>query len=755
VLRIRIGEAWRSDPRLQAALRHAGPGRTAAVRDIVDVLAIEVDGVDIAAGRTEGPVVETAAALVAAVGQLAAGAPEASIPFQEGAVELLLRRRGGSALLSVVRLSRPARVLAHEVEVDLEALAAAAREAATEWCRHLEAIAPPAATLPEIRRLLRAAGRAARVRSEPAAGPSPAPRVLRTRRRAGQPACSFEVHDDDGRLLGWRGRGADLASLLVPGRVTLRRADGREILSLPGAPYLLLRDLAAAAHRLASTGNRGQVSFALAPTGRRAPVRVDVDVVSGELSVDGRRAGAVDPLALARAFLEAAVDFCAVVTARNPAQARNSRLSDLRDGAAEGLAHVRELADGDRTAARSRRLRTGRPRRPAGAPVGPGRLRRVSFRRMAIADVGLPSGAGLQHAGGAVVACGRAAVLALEAGSGQVRWRAPGAEVAAVAEDRLVTASAGVLSALDLATGAAVWARPSPLPTGAPRELLAVAGGRVAAVAGGSAWTFDASSGAPGWAFDSAGALRLDVGRFGPMLVAAADTGLVHGLDPEGRVAWRLRAPGPAAAAPVAGAGACLLLFRTPLGAALVAVDAATGRRRFEAPLDLSPTGPPVPFSGRIAIPGTVAGDPIVAVLESDGAPAWTGTLPLGTGPIALASAPGSLLAKTADGACALVGRDGAPLWVQGARGTPAVGNLPPVAWRGLVLVPGEDVVVLDLRRGRPVGQLPAAAPAWLLVAGEDAAWTLDGEGLVVGARLESHLAVVDGDRGSPPRRPG
>jgi hypothetical protein len=755
VLRIRIGEAWRSDPRLQAALRRDGPARAAAVRDIVDVLSIEVDGVDIAAGRTEGPVVETASALVAAVGRLAAGAPEASIPFQDGAIELVLRRRGGSALLSVVRLTRPARVVAHEVEVDLEALAAASREAAAEWCRHLAAVAPPAAALPEIRRLLRAAGRAARVRSEPPGPPSPSPRVLRTRRRRGLPACSFEIHDDDGRLLGWRGRGADLASLLVPGRVTLRGDDGREILSLPGAPYLLLRDLASAALRIAGSGDRGQLSFELAPAGRRAPVRVDVDVVGGRIAVDGRPGGAVHPLSLARALLEGAADFCAVVTARNPAQARNSRLSDLRDAAAEGLAHVRELADGERTATRSRRLRAARPRRPAGAPVGPGRLRRVSFRRMAMADVGAPSGPGLLHAGAQVVAFGQEATLAFDAAGGEVRWRAPGSLAWARAEDRLVTATVDGFSALDLATGRALWSRASPRPGSPPRELLAAAGGRVAAVAGGSVWTLDAASGTPGWAFDSPGALRLEVGRFGALLVAAADTGLVHGLDPEGGVAWRLRGPGPVAATPSAGAGACLLLFQAPLGATVVAVDAATGRRRFETPLDLTPTGPPIAFAGRIAVPGRVAGDPVVAVLESDGLPAWTGTVPLGAGAVALAPAPASLLAKTADGACALLDRDGAPLWVQGPGGTPTVGNLAPVAWRGLVLVPAEEVAVLDLRRGRPLGHLPAAAPARLLVAGEEAAWTLDGEGLVVGARLDRHLAVVDGARGSTPGRPG
>jgi len=750
VVHIRIGEAWRSDPRLQQALRRAGAARAraAAVQAIVDVVAIEVDGVDISAGRTEGPVLETARALVAAVARLAAGAAEASVPFEDGAVELLLRRRGGSALLSLVSLSRPARVIAHEVEVDLEALSQAARDAAGEWCRRVAELEPQTAALPAVRRLLRAATRASRIRSAPAPGPSPSPRLLRTRRRPGQPACSFEIHDDDGRLLGWRGQGADLASLLVPGRVTVRGADGLEVLSLAGAPFLLLRDLCAAAARVAGAGAHGRVAFQLARPGRSHPMEVEVDVTAGTLSVDGRLAAEVHPLALARAVLEATADFCAAVQTRNPAQARNARLADLRDAAAEGLAHVRELEAGERTSPRERRLRMGRPPRPPTGPLGPGWLRRVSFQRLAVADVGPPARNGLLHSSGTVLACGRDATLALDATTGRELWRASGSLLAALADDAVVTCSADALACRGVLSGDARWTRPLPAPSARSRHLLAATGGQVALLAGGSAWTVDAATGAPGWAFDSPGALRLEATRFGPILVAAADTGLVHGLDPQGQVAWRLRGPGPLAMPPVAGAGTCLLLFLAPLGAALVGVDAATGRRRFEAALDLTPTGAPVSFAGRIAVPGTVGGDPVVAVLEGDGSPAWTGTVPLGPGPAALAPAPAALLAKSADGSCALLARDGAPLWTRARGGVPAVGNLAPLVWRGLVLVPSEDVEVLDLRRGRLVGHLPAQAPARLLAPAGDAVWCLDGEGLLVGARLQSHLAVVEGEGG-------
>jgi len=747
MVEVRIGQGWSSDPAASRALRVARQARSqaAAVRDIVDVIAIEVDGVDIAAGRTEGPVLEAVTALLRAIDRLSAGSTHASVPFEEGAVELVLRRRGASALLSLVTLSRPARALAHDIEVDLEALSRTARQAALDWVHRVAALAPAALQVPGVRRLLRAASRASRL--SPAAPSRPAARARSARpRRLGHPACSFELNDEEGRLAAFRGPGADLASLLAPGRVTLRAADGREIFSAVGPPFLALRDLCAAAARLVGAAGQGSVVFQLGRPGRKRPATVEVEARTGEVTVDGRAAGQCEPLLLAQALLEGTADFCAIVEARNFAQSDNAHLSELRDSAASLLAQVRELLAGDRTADQVRRLRMARPRSRAREPISPGQLRQVSFRRVLSAEVGNPATPALFLLGPVLVACGARATLGCDSADGSLRWKASGAARAALADGALVLAEEGALRCLDAETGAQRWRESMPPGAAPPRALVPLAGGQVAVLEGGRLAAVALGSGRTSWSFESPGAVRLSAARFGPVLVLAADTGLVHGLDPEGRVLWRLRGPGPLAEGPALGASSCLLLFHAPLGAALSGVDAATGRRRLQASLDVTPTGPPVAFAGRLAVPGTVGGDFLVTALEADGSPAWTSSPSLGTGPFALTPARSSLLVKTADGSCASLARDGAARWARSREGAAAsVGNLAPVVARDLAFVASEEVEILDLERGERLGRLPATAPRSLLVTEDLFAWALDGEGLLTAARLRGHLSVVEG----------
>ena len=109
VIRIRPGASWKEDPEVRRALA-ATPSE--GVAHLVDAVAFEVDGIDLAAGRAEGELLPALEALLLAVARLVEGASSADVHFAEGGVEVLLRRRGASALITVVALERPSRVLA-------------------------------------------------------------------------------------------------------------------------------------------------------------------------------------------------------------------------------------------------------------------------------------------------------------------------------------------------------------------------------------------------------------------------------------------------------------------------------------------------------------------------------------------------------------------------------------------------------------------------------------------------------------------
>ena len=750
VVRIRVGAGWKEDPRIRGALRAGEPGaRAAAAREIVDVLCVEVDGVDIAAGRTEGPVVPSTEALIGAVGRLVAGQALASVPFQDGAVELVLRRRGGSALLSVVALGRPSRLLARDVEVDLQALATAARDAARSLCRDLDAVDPRWPRHPAARGLLRAAARLpARVGPAPERPAAPAPaRAHRPRRRQGAPACAFELRDEEGLIPGYGGDGPDLGSLLVPGRVTIRSAAGQEILAVPGTPFLLLGDLAAAAGGIVAAVRRGDALFQaqLALAGRRENVSLAFDLARGTLTAARHREVPCPPLLAAQAFLEAAVDFCGAVLARNPRQAENGHLTELHAGASEKLALVREMLAGDITAAPARNVRSRHRRRAPSVPLGPGRVKRIAYRRVFEADLGPPAGEGLWRMGDLVVACGAEASLGLAASGDAVRWRGPGAAWAASCAGTLLLSGDGHLDGFDAATGRRRWSHSLERALeAAPRAFHALAGGRAALVGHSSVLALDLATGRTRWRFDPPAAAGIAATALGGLLVVGADTGLLYGVDSEGRAAWRHHGPGRLLAPPVPWGDACLALCETDRGAHLLALEASTGHRRWDALVDLAPVGPPILFAGLFAVAGTVGGDAVVVAIEPGGRQAWATAPSLGEGPLSLAPLRAGLAAKTAGGACAAFDRSGLALWSRARElPHPPPGNLPPIAARGVLFVPCDELLALDEATGARLGTLPGVAPARLLMGDDLSVVALDAGGALTGARLATHLSVV------------
>jgi outer membrane protein assembly factor BamB len=741
MIRIRVGASWRHDPGVRAALRRRAGTARGALR-IVDVLAFEVDGVDIGAGRTEGDLLPSLERLLRAVAALLAGEPQASVHFGEGAVELVLRRSGSSALLTLVALDRPARVLARDVEVDLAALAGAALEACADLVRELAAAGPGAAGSSEARRLREAARRLRA--TEPAAPARPRRTARATARRParqGALACTFELDDPD-VLAEYGGGGPDLGSLLAGGRIRLLDPAGVEILSVPGPPFLLLRDLAAAADRLVLAVRRAEPTFELMLPlpGHGGSLRLGVDLVRGRVAAGRRADFHCPPLDLARALLEGARAFATEVRARNPRQAGNAYLADLDATAAERLAHVAELAGGDLVGA-APAARAAPPRAPSRRPLGPGRLRRISFRRTAELDVGAPSGPGLARSSGLVVATGERGTAALEPATGRIVWRGEGCDWAAALPGAVLVARGGVLEALSPRTGASRWRRP--LPGGAPRAAVALGRGPLVLVEPGAVAALEPASGRLRWRFAPPAAGRVAAAAFGDVLLVATDAGFLYGLDAAGTTAFRLRLPGPVLHPPAHAPGSAVVLADGEAGASLLAIDPAAGTRLWEAPLDLTPSGPPAIAAHHAVVAGTIGGDPIVTCIGARGRPVWTAAPPL-AGAVAVTATGSATFLQDAAGAVIALGAVGATRW-SFARppGHPPPGPLPPAMARGTVLSGADGLVALDGATGERLGAAPDVAPVRLLVGSDLSAVALEADGTVIALRLATHLSVV------------
>lgn len=745
MIRIRVGQSWLHDPSLRsakAAERLEEPGQ------LVDAFAVEVDGVDLAAGRAERNALTGARALVDAAARLLAGGGREEISFPEGEVQLLVRRRGGSALLSVVSLTRPARLLAQDVEVDLGAFAAAVAEAAEELATALGGAAPALARRGAGAALLRAARALAAAPLRPGeagAGRTAAPPASAPRPEGGGARCRFELDDGEGLVESYRGSGADLGSLLAPGRVVLEL--GGEPLQLEAPPFLVLRDLGALAEQIAGAvrGGGGEATARLALPGRSRVLPLTVDVARGTLAAPGAAPRPVEPLALAAAILEAAAALCARLLARNPRQARNPWLADLREATAARLTVVRELAQGDLPGAAEGPLAPAARREPLSDPLGPGRMKRLAFRREWELDLGAPAGPALARHGDRLLAAGEALSAGVERGSGRLVWRGPGARWAGLAGGLWLAQEGLELAARDPDQGAERWRIALPPEAGVVRAAVSLAAGPLVLLAGGALTALDPASGRVRWRFERPAAPVDALAGFGALAVAAGSTGTLYALDGAGRLAWRVHAPGPLVSAPEGWRDALVALCRGDRDGQLLALDPASGARRFEAPLQFAPEGAPLPFGERLAVAGAVAGEPVVAAVEPDGAVAWTSAPGLGDGgPPALAALEDGLLTKGADGALVALAADGGARWSAGGTSRhPPPGNLPPQVARGLVVSASEEVVLLRAAGGEKVGTAPLPAPVRLLVDDDLAMVAMDAAGVVTAVRLVTHLSVI------------
>ncbi|HTO97247.1 MAG TPA: hypothetical protein VMK66_09425, partial [Myxococcales bacterium] len=378
MIRIRPGRSWRLNPEYLGALRSLSGARAKGFTggDILDVLGIEVFGVDIAAGVGEARVLQAVDDLAQALIRLGEGQPAAQATIGPGPTELLLEARGHDLLLTLVTLAPPARVLASGLVVDAHKMRTATLHAVRGLLLDLLAISPALSDARLARRLGAACAQLAR-RGQGSIPRWPAreaePRSLLSRVQRCPEKLSLQLSPEAmARLRGARQVPfAPLAPHLGRGAATLLSPGGPG-LTWEGPVFLFLRNLLEDAGRLVEAWEGGERAWTL-PFGSH---ELRWDLGCDEARAQGwKRPLKLPPLRFARLAAGAARLYA---TEANPA---DELAGGLRERAQALLRHCADLETGDLRRAPAA-VAAPPPREPGErrAPLSQGRIRRLVFR---------------------------------------------------------------------------------------------------------------------------------------------------------------------------------------------------------------------------------------------------------------------------------------------------------------------------------------------------------------------------------------
>ncbi|HLV60075.1 MAG TPA: hypothetical protein VKY51_01590 [Fredinandcohnia sp.] len=723
MIRIRTGNRWKGERKLRGA---------AVAEEAWDAVGIEVDGVDISCGLLEGKLVLTLSALVDAAQDLASGRRRATqLGFPSGVV-LLLARRGGAVLLSLVRLVRPSQVLVQDVEVELADFARAVAASAHELLQGIAARYARAGLDPRLQALAKKAERLDRMVVDGLADGPEADEIAHLRRSPApgeRLALVFDVRDDDGRIA-TDGDGEDLGALLLRGRLALLGAGGEELAAADGVPFLVLRDLVGTAARLVTPGGDSTVDL---PLGAPGPI-LRYDLRTESLDVGGRSLRA-DRRDLARTILACARDFAAQLAAWTPWLRDNPYLTDLRE---EAVAHLRLLEERE-TANASAPAPARPPRRgKLGAPPAVGELRTVSLRVRWRAElpairrlVGSGERAWIAHVGGV-------ASLALRDGA---RTDHDGAVGAAAPERKgpvLVLEEGGTLLALGEAGTPLLWKVETGWAQVESRYLCHRADAWML-VDQSSLVCVDLRTGAQRFRLDPPAAHRAAIAASGPFLALAADNGMVYAVDLDRReVAWRLPLPlGPLAVVAEGVVG----IADGRQGLEAVGILAGDRRILFRTPLPVDAVGRLVAQRRGVLISaaGETGGE--ILGLDAAGALRYRVRPVLGPGAPAVAVAGQTVFARGPHGVARI--ERGRVRWSAPA----APGGAPRIV-RGMIALPGERLSLCDAATGRellsPAARERLPAADHVAVGPEGEILVADIHGSCAGLHVAGALAVVE-----------
>jgi hypothetical protein len=733
VIRIRPGHSWRMNPGYVDELRALSAPRAKAFDGggILDVLGIEVDGVDIAAGVGEAEVLVAVDELLAALRRLAQGSAAAQATVGRGPTELVLESRGSDVLLSLVTLAPPARVLASGLLLDSNRLWSAAATAARSVAADLLHITPAVAQSPLLRRLRRAGRQPSRQGASP--WPRSEGRSFVARGGRGAIRCEVQVPAETAARLADRGEVPDapLAALLGSGAVALR-CTGAPALQWEAPVYLVLRNLVRDAASLLQAWEAGEPAFRL----HFGSAEVSCDLTRDEVRAPGWRAPARVPPALlclalagaARAYAEKAQR----VAGRAPAA--EDPLRDLRATAARLARQCSELLSGDLRRARET-VASPPPIQPPRAPPPPlsrGRIRRLVYRQAWRARAG-ERPAAMWPSAGAIVTAGAHHVVGRDASSGKIVFEETCRFAARAADnDDVLVSGADFLARIDPATGEARWRRRIP----AAGPLWGVPGGVVRAWSSGLERLSD--GGTQAWRTRLPGGPPERV-LYSEEVLACAARGTLAAIDAhEGRLLWKRRTRVLALAA--APGKIVALCGGTRPANLLLALDTHSGRVAWERPLVDGSDAALCLWSDAALI---VSGDRrrvLTAARLADGTRRFSIPLPFAGGAL-LSADEHVLVAAGPGGAAARIDERGRVAWQLEAEG-----DAPPEAallQRGVVLLHRRGALLCDAAAGHELAQLASEAPRLAAMADDMTIALVDEDQQLSVHRLATHLSIV------------
>jgi outer membrane protein assembly factor BamB len=721
VIRIRPGRSWRLNPTYVGELRSLSRARAKGFNgaEIFDVLGIEVDGVDIAAGVGEARVLQAVDELAQALIRIGEGHPAAQATIGPGPAELVLEARGHDLLLTLVTLAPPAHVLASGLLVDAQKMRTATLHAVRGLLLDLLSISPALSNARLARRLGAASAQLARRgrlrgRQWPSRQSEPQSLLSHVHRKPEKLSIQLPPETMSRLLSAGEVPLAPLAAHIGRGSATLLRT-GAPGLTWEGPVFLFLRNLLADAERLVEAWESGEPAFTL----QFGTHQLRWDLTSDEVQAQGwKRPLKLPPLRLAKVAAGAA-ELYADETLRHGSDELGA---DLRDRAQALLRHCTDLETGDlRRAPAVIAAPPPRESREKRAPLSQGRMRRLVYREAWRTDV-----EGLRRviplAQGRVVLDGGKGLMGLDAATGEELWRVPALAGAVERGSDLFYAEPGdALIRLDSASGEVRWRRRMRGATH-PGRLWAVPSGVVRALPGeGLALVTDL--GALAFRTKLPGGAPEHVTFASGVLLAGLTPGLLAGLDPEdGRVLWKRRMR--TAAILPCGARAVVLS-----AGALACLDPESGKPFWQRDLPNDARQLTL-HEGAVVL---LSGAQVLSFSMADGAPRVPLMVPWA-----------EQLVAEEDGALVAAGAGGAAMRLDGRKrwSLAAAGDAPASALlrRGVVLLRRAGTELYDATEGLPVAQLPPARAAAL---GADLSCALIHDGALSLYRLATHLSLV------------